>query len=113
MTTKSEDVPVCNACGRTSDDHTGMRHPFSPKGASTSWLKPQKIQAPDVRKFQQEMETRPSSPPPFDPVLRQALIAKGVITAEELADADKLIRALGLGGALSGSAESQESPPGV
>ena len=106
MTTTEPENPVCNACGKTSDNHTGMQHPFSPKGASTSWLKPAKnIPPPPINVGGDRV---PTSTLPFDPVLRQALIAKGVVTPDELANADKTIRALGLGGALGGSAESQE-----
>lgn len=113
MTTTEPEV--CNACGKPSNDHEGMRHPYSPKGASTGWLKPPKNMPPapiDVGGTRVPESKMISSPPPFDPVLRQALIAKGVVTPEELADADKLIRSLGLGGALGGSAESGQSASG-
>lgn len=115
MTTmEPEEEPVCGACNRTANDHGNSVHPFSPKGASTGWLKPPKNMPP--ARIDVGGERVPTSmlatPPPFDPVLRQALINKGVVTPEELAIADKTIRALGLGGALGGSAESQEPAPG-
>lgn len=107
MTTPSEDV--CGACGRSPDDHTGMRHPFSPKGASTSWLKPQKDQLSQaVNVTGPRMPSPMQSVMPFDPVLRQALIHNGVITPDDLTKAEGVIRALGMGGALGGTAEPQE-----
>lgn len=110
MTTPSEDV--CGACERSLDDHAGMRHPFSPKGASTSWLKPQKDQLSQaVNVTGPRMPSPMQSVMPFDPVLRQALIAKGVITPDDLDAAEKIIRSLGLGGALGGTAEPQEPTP--
>lgn len=110
MTTANDDK--CTACGRSPDDHQGMRHPFSAKGSSTSWLKPQKERMSEpVNVTAPRTPSLPQSVMPFDPVLRQALIAKGVITPDDLDVAEKIIRSLGLGGALGGSAESQEPTP--
>lgn len=105
---------VCSACGKMPDEHAALRHPFTPKGASTSWLKPQKIQSPASTPMGHVPQTSFSMPAtwPFDPVLRQALINKGVITPEELENARKGLEALGLGGALSGPAEPQGPTPG-
>lgn len=109
MMTANDDK--CTVCGRSPDDHQGVRHPFSVKGSSTSWLKPQKERMSEpVNVTAPRMPSLPQSVMPFDPVLRQALIAKGVITPDDLDAAEKIIRSLGLGGALGGSAESQEPP---
>lgn len=106
MTTPSDEA--CSACGNSPEEHVNLRHPYTPKGASTSWLKPQKDRIAEAVNV-----TGPRMPPsmPFDPVLRQALIAKGVITPDDLQTAEGVIRALGMGGALSGSTESQGPTP--
>jgi hypothetical protein len=105
------EIEVCGACGHGPNEHQGMRHPFSPKGASTSWLKPQKVQPPESSLAGATMTPpRSSSFPatlPFDPVLRQALITKGVLTPDDLAAAETTIRALGLGGGLSGATQHE------
>lgn len=109
MTTSTGDV--CGACGKTADNHEGMRHPFTPKGASTSWLKPAKDQLSQAVRVPIPSPTQ--SVMPFDPVLRQALITCGVISPADLEAAERTIRALGMGGALGGTAEPPEPTPGV
>lgn len=102
---------LCSVCNKPADEHVGMRHPFTPKGASTGWLKPGKNRIESATATPRGSSI-PREPMPFDPVLRQALISKRVITPSDLDEAEKIIRSLGLGGALGGSTESQESADG-
>jgi hypothetical protein len=74
----------CQTCGNTWEWHekNSPRHPFNDgsMGASVTFKK----------KHQQNPSVVPSSMP-FDPVLRQALINKGVLTVEDLRDAEAQI----------------------
>lgn len=82
MTSPSDEVggeECCTTCGQTKRWHeeNQPRHEFNgPVGV------------PPVR-----VKTT-AAPWPFDPVLRQALVDKGIITVQDLADAEAKIRAV-------------------
>jgi hypothetical protein len=84
---------LCTMCNRPEDGHLGMRHPFTPPGVAQSLEGPEKTgsvkmaQAPDM---------------PFDPILRMALINKGVLTPDDLTEAERIVTAIsGRGGDLN------------
>jgi hypothetical protein len=81
------DEDVCQTCMKS---HTGTwrpRHPFN--DGSLSGMSA--LKKPDKKKE----EGKSSNPPwPFDPVLRQALVDKGVVTPDDLRDAEAKIRAV-------------------
>jgi hypothetical protein len=89
MTNTSEDErPVCVRCGHTADDHP-FKHPFQTDGETDmSWLNKNR----DVARKVKQAAAIPSMP--FDPVLRQALIDKGILTVQDLRDAEEKIRAV-------------------
>jgi hypothetical protein len=88
----------CGMCGVPEEGHEGRRHPFTPEGvdAGTDWLK-QKQTTPEASAAPQPQ----MSSFPFDPVLRLALINKGVLTPDDLTQAEQQIKAIG--GALNGN----------
>lgn len=92
-------IPNCVMCDRSEDRHEGVKHPFTPEGQDpgTKWLTPTSPVA--LAEAVQDGEPTASSLP-FDPVLRTALIAKGILTIEDLVSAERQIRAIG--GALNG-----------
>ncbi len=90
--------PLCTVCGVFEDDHEGRRHAFTPPGMPV-----------DVSQFDRKRPTlrerreTPVVPPrtlldtlqtPFDPVLRQALLDKGVLTVDDLESARRKIAAM-------------------
>lgn len=91
---------TCTTCGKPTDPHP-YRHPITTMSGNndTSWL---------VKKPEKASE-RPADVPaqilPFDPVLRQALINKGVLTPEDIARAKAQIDAIN--GGLYGAASSE------
>lgn len=109
MTTTS-DQELCSLCSVPRDAHGGRRHPFTSPGTepSTSWLGPRKGQVvPNLPGVQ--VSHAPQAP--FDPILRQALIDKGVLTPEDLTAAEKKVYAVsqGLwGGEQSDATRSEE-----
>ena len=74
-----------------------MRHPFTPEGqqVGTDWLKQK--QPEEAAPVAQQI---PMAQFPFDPVLRLALINKGILTSEDLTNAERQITAIG--GVLNG-----------
>lgn len=97
MTTSSEDQPRCRVCGNTDGWHTEMSplHPFTGADESTAGLFGRKLadgtRSPAQIGKQAEVVEQQW---PFDPVLRQALIDKGVITPDDLSNAERTIRAV-------------------
>lgn len=96
---------VCTVCHRPAEGHNA-RHPFiGPKDSlnagTTGWLKPKDpdpvVLSPTGNTSSPVIQT---SSLPFDPVLRTALLKKGVLTMADLEEADAFIRAVG--GALNG-----------
>jgi hypothetical protein len=80
-------------CNRPEDGHTGIRHPFTPPGVAQS------LEAPEQTGF---VRTAQAVDMPFDPVLRMALINKGVLTPDDLTEAERIMTAIsGRGGDLS------------
>jgi hypothetical protein len=94
----------CTMCNRPEDSHEGMRHPFTPPGVEQHLEGPEKTgtvkvtHAPDM---------------PFDPILRMALINKGVLTPADLTEAERIVTAIsGRGGDLSAGDHSPGSERG-
>lgn len=95
---------VCQVCHRPEEGHNA-RHPFIGPGdalnseffakkENDSLISPSgNMSGPVVQ----------SSHMPIDPVLRTALINKGILTMQDLEEADAFIRAVG--GALNGNQE--------
>lgn len=89
-------VPTCAVCGVTQDEHAGRQHAFTPEGVpvDTAQFGPKRSD----RARQGDDATRRvstsygASQAPFDPVLRQALIDKGILTAQDLQEASDKIR---------------------
>jgi hypothetical protein len=85
-------VPTCHTCGHTKQWHEDKqpRHPFNDgQSGSTSFLTRQKGNATGNNGG----GTPSAAAYPIDPVLRTALINKGVITPQDLRDAEELIQA--------------------
>ncbi len=89
-------VATCIICQRTEDEHgDDTRHTFTPEGVrvDTSQFGPQRTErrGPSDERGRRISMTHNASQTPFDPVLRQALIDKGILTPEDLqAAADKV-----------------------
>lgn len=113
--TTSEDLPIadqmqipagyCTTCGKShrelAESGTFPKHSFNDGtlGASATFGK--KL-ADGTRAVPATPVTVQEAPWPFDPVLRQALIDKGVITPEDLSRAEQTIRAVTSSFAASG-----------
>lgn len=84
MTSLGNDV--CTTCHKTHPwpDGTVPEHPFNNGGLTA-------VQATTTGQAKPKVE---ASPWPFDPVLRQALIDKGVLTPGDLTEAEAKIRAI-------------------
>ena len=83
MTTPSDPCATCNRVHGV--DGYNPQHPFRAKGSSGGLSAPQTDEKRD--------DVRVTTPAfPFDPVLRQALIDKGVLTPEDLQYAETKIR---------------------
>lgn len=81
---------VCETCRKTHpwDDGHMPIHPFNPGGLRGS----QALKQPVAKKS--EPGAAVPTAWPFDPVLRQGLIDKGVLTPDDLRDAEAKIRAV-------------------
>lgn len=100
------DTPTgnCHTCGNPFEGHEVFKHPFNdgsvplsatfgPRRSDGSRGRPEAAQ----RASQGHQPPAPAdamAPWPFDPVLRQALINKGILTPEDLRDAENQIRAV-------------------
>lgn len=83
---------ICKTCGNTGAWHVANRpvHPFNNgEAGATAFLKRRTRESSDPQKDEQ-----PPRMPMMtgDPVLRQALINKGVLTPEDLRAAEEMIR---------------------
>lgn len=95
-TMDSFDNDVCRSCGNTRAWHEAHhpRHPFVMDG-------PALLRAPDnVIPQTSHVDL------PFDPILRMALINNGILTAEQLSQAEKDFRAINGGGGNGGERSS-------
>jgi hypothetical protein len=86
MTTPND--PVCATCNRPHGGDYTPRHPFRAKGSAV-------VLDPPKGRPQPELDVDGvligRARFPFDPVLRQALIDKGVLTVDDLRDAEAKI----------------------
>lgn len=85
---------VCKMCGRDEDWHNvhRARHPFIPKDSDAVMpLKPKKNQPDkaDTKKKKVVLETREW---PSDPILRIALVKKGILTQADIIAAEAELR---------------------
>lgn len=91
-------VKICVVCNRTEDKHDSpdVRHVFTPEGIAVdaSQFGPKRSDrtrgGDDTRRH--VPTTYGAAQMPFDPVLRQALVNKGIITPEDLDEASKQIQ---------------------
>jgi hypothetical protein len=90
---------TCRMCGQSQQWHLDMnpRHPFTPRDGASSPTLTVMDDSPVIR----QMDT------PFDPVLRLALVNAGVITAEQLSQAEKDFHMINGGGNHGSSGPSQ------
>lgn len=82
----TSEPPRCTMCNQPADEHGDKVHKFTPPGVR-----------PDVSIFsrdrQRDMPAHERSVKmPFDPVLRQALLDKEVVTPNELKAAEEKVR---------------------
>jgi hypothetical protein len=92
---------LCRTCGQTRSWHIkqggAIRHPFNDPAAPLGAGETFGNKAPDGSRMAPTKDapvTVVEAPWPFDPVLRQALIDKGVIAPEDLTKAEATIRAV-------------------
>jgi hypothetical protein len=87
---------ACVICKRTEDDHGDVRHTYTPPGTrvDVSQFAPKRPEDDVAQVIQGAGEPSAYSvvQTPFDPVLRLALINKGIITPEDLDQAAKMIQ---------------------
>lgn len=89
---------LCTMCQRPEDGHAGVRHPFTPLGVV------QRLEGPDTAGFVQQTAAPDM---PFDPILRMALINKGVLVPQDLTDAERIVTAIsGRGGDINAGNDS-------
>lgn len=86
MTSPAASGARCRTCGQPHPYPDGLmpRHPFNDGSLSVTEVFGLKKKPTEIRE----------APWPFDPVLRQALINLGVITPEDLNQAESQIRAV-------------------
>lgn len=104
----------CTVCGPGVVHKPDMIHPYTPDGGSKRWLgaRRDRNDGKTAPRATQGAETVPvASSWPFDPVLRQALIDKGVLTPDDLRDAERKIHEMSVvfnQGGLGGKRQVQE-----
>ena len=92
----------CQTCGKPHPypDGSMPKHPFNdgsvPFSATFGKRRADGTTQPpnDAQSGSQGHQQPPLPPMPFDPVLRQALIDKGILTPEDLRNAEERIRAV-------------------
>lgn len=92
-------VGTCHTCGKPHEGDYRPRHPYNDGTLGASETFGKRLASGDrtqpVTVTQQDGMTQSVGLQwPFDPVLRQALIDKGVITPDDLIEAEKKIRAV-------------------
>lgn len=87
---REDEVRTCRTCGKPEEPHN-FRHPFvsTDDPYSTDGLGPSKN-----KQAEQALHPAGRQGMPIDPVLRIALINKGVITPDDLAEAQKMMQVL-------------------
>lgn len=96
MTTN--DQPICKTCGKSHpyEDGTVPKHPFN--NGSLSFADTFGRKLPDGSRAmpgdKEPVQEAVGLQWPFDPVLRQALIDKGILTPDDLIEAEKKIRSV-------------------
>jgi hypothetical protein len=102
MTTTEASKPNCVTCGNSYDFHVThqarLHHPYN-DGSGTTKSAFRGRNHPQRGKAAQDGAERAGDAPtavpwPFDPVLRQALIDKGLLTPDDLRTAEEKIRAV-------------------
>ncbi len=85
----------CHTCGQSGEWHqiNQPRHPFNDGNLATAETFGQRVPG-GTQRPPAASEPVTESPWPFDPVLRQALIDKGVLTPDDLVRAERTIRAV-------------------
>lgn len=95
-----QDLPLdrCQICKIPRRDHQGRVHAFAPQGAPVdvsqfARKRPGALSRDDDATPTEQIPTDDLSvsPQPFDPVLRMALIDKGIITPDDLVQAQRKI----------------------
>lgn len=93
--TEPSETDICETCGNPREPHP-FRHPFNEgQAGATAFLgvKKPKPGHPTGDNGNGAQNRPQTAPWPLDPVLRTALINKGVITPQDLRDAEEVIRA--------------------
>ncbi len=90
-------VPTCIICQRTEDEHgDDTRHTFTPEGVrvDTAQFGPKRTdrRGPSDERGRRIQMTHNASETLFDPVLRQALIDKGILTPQDIEDAARKVQ---------------------
>lgn len=90
-TTGNDPDDICRMCGRTREWHQTnfVRHPFTPAGTVAELR--------DVTQDRKAIQDAPDArithtSVPFDPALRLCLIENGVITIQQLGEAEEKLR---------------------
>jgi hypothetical protein len=98
MTMTNQSDIKCRTCGQTYDWHLDrvgtIRHPFNPPDTPLPTAETFGKRLPDGTRADATPTKVEEAPWPFDPVLRQALMDKGVITPDDLTRAERTIRAV-------------------
>lgn len=86
---------LCQVCDKPEDEHVDTRHMFTPQGTrvDTTQFARKRPKGDDEGDDKGATRRIPMgyTQTPFDPVLRQALIDKGVLTIEDLEIAQRKI----------------------
>ena len=89
------DEDVCQVCKQTFGNHQGKHHPFTPPGARVDVSQFARKRPNVIAEGNDTTRRVPGSyaytQAPFDPVLRQALIDKGILSPEDLEAARKKV----------------------
>jgi hypothetical protein len=92
MKTMNDD-DICRMCGRTRGWHeeTFVRHPFTPQNA-VGELRDTTQRQGRVQDVSDANKGIVHTTRPFDPALRLALIEAGILTIQQLSDAEKKLQ---------------------
>lgn len=91
------DLRYCTVCHRREDNHN-VRHAFTAPGdrldVAETFAKPSERPPRHTMPDEQLPSLTGALSVPFDPILRLALIDKGIITPDDLADAQRKMSAM-------------------